>query len=445
MFIFSRERNVTSIGSIIFFLICVLPGHLFAQPGVHFESGSTWEQLKEKAKAENKYLFVDCYASWCGPCNKMDTEVYPDTSVGAYLNNQFISVKVQMDTTKQDDAIKQSWYSDAHALSVNYKINAFPCYLFFTPDGIIVHRGLGYQDPAAFIGLVKNALDPQKQYYTMLDNYKAGIKSYEMLPYLAERAKAFNDRGAADSMMVDYMHSYLDTQGEAAVCTRENLRLAASFAIILSSGDKIFQICLRNPRLADSAMHNKGFAKRLVNFVIGKEEIDPETALARKETREPNWKKIDQHIRGKYGKSYAEENVAGGKIDWYRSVKNWSNYAKYLVIQMDMTGLASRPNDPGERFVLNNIAWEVFKYSNDKNELERAVAWSDWVVQGDSIPDGVHIDTKANLLYKLGRKDEALSLEVKAVEASPKIEVLAKEIAENLEKMKQGEPTWPMR
>ncbi len=35
---------------------------------IHFENGLSWEQIKEKAKAEHKYIFVDCYATWCGPC-----------------------------------------------------------------------------------------------------------------------------------------------------------------------------------------------------------------------------------------------------------------------------------------------------------------------------------------------------------------------------------------
>ena len=421
-------------------LLMGVPLIVLAQ-GVYFENGLSWAQIKVKAKTENKYIFVDCYASWCGPCRKMDKEVYSDTVVGAYLNDKFIAVKVQMDTTKQDDAIKKSWYSDAHILSVNYKIHAFPYYLFFDPDGRIVHCGLGYQQPSSFIKLAENALDPQKQYYTLLDNYKTGIKNYEMLPYLAKRANAFNDRDLADSIAIDYDHNYLDSQSKVAICTRANLEFAASFAIILSSKDKVFQICLQNPGLADSAMHDEDFAKRLVNFVISKEEIDPETVLARREGKEPNWKKIERNTRRKYGRQYAQENVVGGKIDWYKSVKNWGNYAKYLVIQTNMTGLANMHDDPWGRFVLNNIAWDVFKYSKDKAELEKAVAWSDWVIQRDPKPDGGHIDTKANLLYKLGKKDEALPLEAKAVEASPKI----KEIGENFEKMQHDEPTWVVR
>jgi thiol:disulfide interchange protein len=43
--------------------------------GIRFEHGLSWAQVKEKAKAENKYIFMDCYATWCGPCKAMDKNV----------------------------------------------------------------------------------------------------------------------------------------------------------------------------------------------------------------------------------------------------------------------------------------------------------------------------------------------------------------------------------
>ncbi len=37
-----------------------------------FSQGMTWNEIKQKAKQENKYLFLDCYTTWCGPCREMD-------------------------------------------------------------------------------------------------------------------------------------------------------------------------------------------------------------------------------------------------------------------------------------------------------------------------------------------------------------------------------------
>ena len=44
--------------------------------GTVFEKG-TLKELLAKAAKEKKYLFVDVYATWCGPCKAMATQVFP--------------------------------------------------------------------------------------------------------------------------------------------------------------------------------------------------------------------------------------------------------------------------------------------------------------------------------------------------------------------------------
>jgi Tfp pilus assembly protein PilF len=51
---------------------------------------------------------------------------------------------------------------------------------------------------------------------------------------------------------------------------------------------------------------------------------------------------------------------------------------------------------------------------------------------------GEFLDTYANLLYKLGRKEEALQWQEKAAATG------AFGTKENYEKMKKGDPTWPV-
>ncbi len=52
--------------------------------------------------------------------------------------------------------------------------------------------------------------------------------------------------------------------------------------------------------------------------------------------------------------------------------------------------------------------------------------------------DSHSIDTYANLLYKLGRKDDAINWEQKALSLSPG----DPDFTTALSKMKRGEPTW---
>ena len=43
----------------------------------------TLEKALEKAKTEDKYVFIDCYTSWCGPCKMMAEKILPLEEVGA--------------------------------------------------------------------------------------------------------------------------------------------------------------------------------------------------------------------------------------------------------------------------------------------------------------------------------------------------------------------------
>src|ERR1700748_1910183 len=126
---------------------------IYAQEsGIKFETGISWNQILEKAKAQHKYIFMDCYATWCGPCKWMSKNIFPQQIVGEYYNEHFINVAVQMDRTAKDDQLIKNWYAFADSIGSQYNIGAYPTYLFFDSDGRIIHRILGVtQDPKQFI------------------------------------------------------------------------------------------------------------------------------------------------------------------------------------------------------------------------------------------------------------------------------------------------------
>jgi thiol-disulfide isomerase/thioredoxin len=110
----------------VFVLFMLLPFLAQAQTdtGVHFEHNLSWTAIQAKAKAENKYIFIDCFTTWCGPCKYMSTTIFPQKESGDYMNDKFISVKVQLDTTAGDADNIKAWYSDGHDIAVKYGVRA---------------------------------------------------------------------------------------------------------------------------------------------------------------------------------------------------------------------------------------------------------------------------------------------------------------------------------
>jgi thiol-disulfide isomerase/thioredoxin len=409
--------------------------------GIRFEQALSWEEVLEKAKRENKFIFVDVFATWCAPCKQMDKEVYSSDTTGEFINKTFISVKVQLDTTQHDDERVISWYATAHDISKKYKINALPAYLFFKPDGEAVHKGVGAKDIKDFIALATEATDSSKQYYTLLQKYQQGKLDYLAMPGLATTAGNVGENDLALEIADDYIHNYLNKLSEEELCRKEHLHFMSTFASVLTSKDKIFNLCYHQPGMVDTAMESKNFsfAANLVNYIIYKEEVSPLLDSAKKKNADPEWSKMDDAIKSKYNSYYAERNTIDAKVNWYREKNDWKNYIRHLVQQVDF---AIKNNDARKNdfFYLNGSAWDVFQYSNNKNELRKALLWIDQAIP--LTPQDLLaaiIDTKANLLYKLGRTEEAIVLEEKAITLSPE----PGEFLKTIDKMKKGIPTWP--
>ncbi|WP_346318081.1 thioredoxin family protein [Chitinophaga sp. YIM B06452] len=142
-------------------LIFLLPLAAMAQDkGIRFEHALSWKEVKAKAKKEGKFIFMDCFTTWCGPCKRMSSEVFSEPAIGEYFSEKFVSVKVQMDKTSIDDEAVKSWYDDAAAIAKEYSVRSYPTFLYFSPEGKLVHREEGSMSAGLFLEISARALKP---------------------------------------------------------------------------------------------------------------------------------------------------------------------------------------------------------------------------------------------------------------------------------------------
>lgn len=85
----------------------------------------SWEEALQKAKAENRQIFVDCYTKSCGPCLWMAKNIFPQKACGDYLNPRYICLKKDME---EGDGIE---------IAKKYNVMMFPTYLIVNPDGTL--------------------------------------------------------------------------------------------------------------------------------------------------------------------------------------------------------------------------------------------------------------------------------------------------------------------
>ncbi len=108
--------------------------------GIKFFTGNFSEAMA-KAKAENKLIFMDAYASWCGPCKLMKQNTFPDDLVGKVFNEKFVSVAYDMEV------------GEGLELATKYPVSAYPTLFFMDASGKVISSELGYRDPAGLIEL----------------------------------------------------------------------------------------------------------------------------------------------------------------------------------------------------------------------------------------------------------------------------------------------------
>jgi len=435
-------------------LIMCLPLLTMAQEttGVKWTTGLTWEQVKQKAKAENKYVFLDIYATWCGPCKEMDANVYTNDSVGNYFNEKFISVKVQMDQTKKDDEQIKKWYDDALAISKQYDIRSFPSFLFLNPQGIATDLQIGFQNASELIRIAQSSIAPGRVYTTrpeafknFVTEYHKGNINYKELPSMILLASRF-DTALKRELMGPYKE-YLAKLDPKERYIEENVVFWSS--LNLSSKSQFFQYFLKDANEIDKVMGRKGYSLDVIDKTIQLELVVP---FFYEQTKNPNlpmsgmyltglkpdsseadWKKLERMIRQKFDKSTTKRNVLAARIEWYLRHANEAAYLKYLLVHLE-----KYPSNNAYKYrPINSAAWTAFLSVTNKEELNEHIKRMGKLLE--LYPNvEYYVDTYANLLYKVGRKQEAIEWEEKAV----KLNVSGfKGYSLAVEQMRKGEPS----
>jgi thioredoxin-related protein len=411
--------------------------------GIHFVEGLTWEQILNKAKKENKKIFVDCYATWCAPCKKMDKDVYNLNIVGDEVSAKFISVKVQMDTAKNDDLNVKVTYPIARKFEREYNINVLPTFLFFDQSGNAVHKATGASDVQKFIKLLHDVDSPSLQMYNQFRKGISGQLSYPEMASLAVLLLRKGERNMAKELARKYLEEYVFSLKEEKMFSKENIEFVGKFSDTIQSSDRIFRVCLASPDKADSMSGVfKGFSSELVKYVIAREEINPFIVKAYNSGKSPDWTGIEKAIINKYGNKYATTVIVNAKTTWYKGKKEWDSYIQNLVIQIESNGDLTKMN----WLNLNGAAWDIFKYCNDPKLLEKGLSWAQIAINNQSsdtsikdAPWTILLDTYANLLYKLGKKEEAIEFYKKEILTKG---VQAIEFYDTYVKMYNGLSTW---
>jgi len=88
--------------------------------------------FSQKAKQENKLLFVDFYTTWCAPCKKLDKWIFQNDTISQKLANNFVLLRYDAEQDKKFN------------LSKKHHVNSYPTGIILNSDGYVVNRKYGF-------------------------------------------------------------------------------------------------------------------------------------------------------------------------------------------------------------------------------------------------------------------------------------------------------------
>ncbi len=362
-------------------LFALLASSAFGQ-GIEFRDLKLKEAL-QAAEDEGKLVFVDAYTDWCGPCKWMAANMFPNEKIGQFYNKHFVCI--QMDMEK----------GEGLAFAKNHSVRAYPTLLFLNREEEELMRAQGASPEVEdYLDNARRAMDPKRN----------------MLYLQAEMPSRKED--------LRFMEQYLETFAMAGTLKEEVVReFFLQFDAEEWMGDALWPLIERHVSNVESPVFRE-LAGRKARVLTERGEA----------AKSYFTRCITDHLRMKRYRARTEEE----KEKFAQELARWQQqWPEDPSITPRMLLLDARLNKDKEQWrkiamenaqkhfwndadMLNELAWEFYESTEDKNELSEALIWAERAVV--LAPEHHILDTYAHLLWVNGLSEEAIEVEGQAVE-----------------------------
>ncbi|MGE5424784.1 MAG: thioredoxin domain-containing protein [Syntrophothermus sp.] len=367
----------------VLLLFLLMLGHVIAQNRKIEFVEKPWKEIQAMAKEQNKIIFLDGFASWCGPCKWMAKNMFTKDSVADFYNKYFICASIDMEK------------GEGKELAKKYQIRVYPTLLFLDSAGNMLHRKAGApQRVQDYIELGDIAMNPENRMGTMEKRYQAGERSAE---FIYNYVKQLNEAYLPTQQVLE---EYFSKQQEKDLINRENWKMI--YAFTNSPESREFNYLLQ---------HRQDFINRYAADSVNQKIV---SVIENSLTQLIKGGKISDSIYDQakaqvraLGIPGADKALFGTDLMFYSIKQQKSKFLEVTYNDLDKY----YHNDPD---MLNNIAWYYTSMTTDPKFLNKATEWSKRANELKKDPS--YLDTYAVLLDKTGKKEEAIRQEKSAIE-----------------------------
>ena len=334
----------------------------------------------EKARSENKIVFIDAYTTWCGPCKQMDKNTFSDENVATFFNEKFVNLKLDMER------------GDGLTIQQRYKISAFPTLLFLNADGEVVHKVVGFQDAEQLLSIGKVALGSDQTLSAWTSRYEKGAREPKFLKeYASKLLETYDDSRA------EVAEAYFATQTDRF--TPENL----DFSMRFTEG-------VESPRFAFLVANKKAFEKKFTKDEISLKIEELVSDFLLNEKNLPTLGHSDSLIRLVYPEKM-DRMSKNYRLSYYRLKGERDNYAAAAIQYY------KKYDDNADE--LSETATTFLEQIADKKMLKKALSWAKTATQKqETVTNQLLV---AQLYQKLEKTKKAKKAAENALEIGKKL------------------------
>ncbi len=376
-------------------LIIFLAAFIMSAQHVDFYKGS-WQEANDKAKAENKYIFLDAYTDWCTWCKVMDKEMFTDPEVAPFINEHFIPLKINFEETF------------GQKLAAKFRVIGFPTTLIFNPESQLVTKIEGYNDDhKEYHQELQDALNNMKVRVFAFDSKELdpGFPEFYFKSFAPGKERVW----PSDSVV----NSFLEKQ--------QDLFSEVSWSVLYKFQPKEFMPYFRENYDKYLEMYGRSEAENYLSSII---YFDVQKAIQNKSIDE-----LEAVLELCNRLSNAEFQKISLRLLFYEKTGDWEGYTAEIESYIKVNGYE-------DHMMINNASWTIYEKVDDKKILKMAAGWMEQVVANQ--PKWMYLDTYAALLYKSGDLKQAEDVAVKAIETGKKEGQDVSETQKLLEKIKSA-------
>lgn len=379
----------------LFIFITILS---FAQDEIQFQD-IPFKDLIAKAKKENKLVFIDAYASWCGPCKMMEKNVFTTKSVGDFYNKNFVNARIDMEK------------GEGREVAQKFGVRSYPTYLFLNGDGELVSQNYGYMEESVFLAMAQDINSPNNKKGSLKERFAKGEKDRDFLINIMKLNSSSDYNFAKEAS-----ERYFANRKKTDEFTKEDVGFLLYF--VKSTEDANYKTFVSQKAEIIKYLPEENYTEfnnQLVLAKVVQESVDEKA----KRINEEYFMKTAEPL---VGKEAAMLKLNQTKLAYYEQNANFAEYEK-AALDYYKNADAFEPNE------LLKAAWIFSDNIKTKSSLTKAAEWAEKSVMRSETAENTYI--LAKIYFALGNNDIAKNyaeMSKNMAEQSGKDATLAKEL-----------------